>query len=48
MAIDLNLLEVLDAVLQAGSVTGAATRLSISVGATSHALDRLRAQLADQ
>jgi DNA-binding transcriptional LysR family regulator len=47
MAMDLNLLEVLDAVLQAGTVTGAAARLGISVGAASHALDRLREQLGD-
>ncbi len=45
--IDLNLLEVLHAALQAGSVTGAASRLGISVGAASHALDRLRAEMGD-
>jgi DNA-binding transcriptional LysR family regulator len=39
---DLNLLRTLDALLSAGSVTGAAERLHLSVPATSHALARLR------
>ncbi|WP_266181397.1 LysR family transcriptional regulator [Dyella humicola] len=39
---DLNLLRTLDALLTAGSVTGAAERLHLSVPATSHALARLR------
>ncbi|MFT3799930.1 MAG: LysR family transcriptional regulator [Burkholderiaceae bacterium] len=46
-SIDLNLLRVLDAVLEAGSVTGAAERLHLSVPATSHALTRLREALGD-
>jgi DNA-binding transcriptional LysR family regulator len=45
--IDLNLLLVLDAALQARSVTGAAARLGISVGAASHAIDRVREQMHD-
>lgn len=44
---DFNLLRVLDAVLSAGSVTGAAQRLHLSVPATSHALARLRDALGD-
>ncbi|MFT3819282.1 MAG: LysR family transcriptional regulator [Rubrivivax sp.] len=44
---DLNLLRVLNAVLDAGSVTGAAQRLHLSVPATSHALSRLRDALGD-
>jgi DNA-binding transcriptional LysR family regulator len=39
---DLNLLEVLDALLQEGSVTGAAGRLSLSPPAVSRSLGRLR------
>lgn len=46
-SIDLNLLRVLDAVLDAGSVTRAAERLHLSVPATSHALTRLREALGD-
>ena len=44
---DLNLLRTLDAVLAAGSVTGAAERLHLSVPATSHALARLRELVGD-
>lgn len=44
---DLNLLRVLDAVLEAGSVSGAAQRLHLSVPATSHALARLRELVGD-
>jgi DNA-binding transcriptional LysR family regulator len=44
---DLNLLRVLDAVLDAGSVTAAAERLHLSVPATSHALARLRQVAGD-
>ncbi len=44
---DLNLLRVLNAVLDAGSVTGAAERLHLSVPATSHALARLRQVTGD-
>lgn len=44
---DLNLLRTLDALLTAGSVTGAAERLHLSVPATSHALARLRELTAD-
>ncbi len=45
---DLNLLRVFDALLQTRSVTGAATRLHLSVPATSRALGRLRLALNDQ
>jgi len=45
--IDLNLMRVLDALLTAGSVTGAAERLHLSVPATSHALARLREAAGD-
>ena len=44
---DLNLLRTLDALLSAGSVTGAAERLHLSVPATSHALARLRELTGD-
>ena len=44
---DLNLLRVLDAVLDTGSVTAAAERLHLSVPATSHALARLRQAAGD-
>ncbi len=44
---DLNLLRTLDALLAAGSVTGAAERLHLSVPATSHALARLRELMGD-
>ena len=44
---DLNLLRTLEAVLAAGSVTGAAERLHLSVPATSHALARLRELIGD-
>jgi len=44
---DLNLLVTLEALLDEGSVTGAARRLSLSQSAVSAALDRLRAVFAD-
>src|SRR5262245_26208310 len=44
---DLNLLRTLEALLAAGSVTGAAERLHLSVPATSHALARLRELMGD-
>jgi DNA-binding transcriptional LysR family regulator len=44
---DLNLLRTLDALLAAGSVTGAAELLHLSVPATSHALARLRELTGD-
>ena len=44
---DLNLLRTLEALLSAGSVTGAAERLHLSVPATSHALARLRELIGD-
>ena len=44
---DLNLLRTLDALLDAGSVTGAAERLHLSVPAMSHALARLREVVGD-
>ncbi len=47
MKTDLNLLVVFDAVARAGSVTGAAVRLSLSQPAISHALNRLRDLLGD-
>ncbi len=45
--LDLNLLRVFDALLQAGSVTGAADRLNLSIPATSRALGRLRRAMQD-
>lgn len=45
--IDLNLLVVLDALLEARSVTAAAKQLGLSQSATSHALARLRALTGD-
>lgn len=44
---DLRLLGYLDALLQEGSVTGAARRVGLSTPAMSHALSRLREQLKD-
>lgn len=44
---DLGLLVALDALLQEGSVTGAARRLGLSTPATSHALARIRERLGD-
>ena len=44
---DLGLLVSLDALLQAGSVTGAARRMGLSTPAMSHALARIRARLGD-
>lgn len=44
---DLNLLIALDALLQEGNVSRAATRVGLSTPAMSHALARLRAQLGD-
>lgn len=46
-AIDLNLLVVLDALLDTGSVKQASRRLGLSPSATSHALGRLRELLDD-
>lgn len=45
--LDLNLLVVLDAILETGSVTGAAARLGLSQPAVSNAVGRLRRQLGD-
>ena len=45
--LDLNLLIALDALLQAGSVSGAAARVGRSTPAMSHALGRLRTRLED-
>lgn len=45
--LDLNLLKVFDALLEEGSVTGAASRLHLSVPATSRALGRLRRAMGD-
>ena len=45
--LDLNLLRVFDALVREGSVTGASERLQLSVPATSRALGRLRAAMAD-
>lgn len=44
---DVGLLVALDALLQEGSVTGAARRVGLSVPAMSHALARIRERLAD-
>lgn len=44
---DLNLLASLDALLQEGSVTGAARRMGLSTPAMSHALARLRERTGD-
>src|SRR3954470_18847699 len=41
-SLDLNLLTVLEAIYEVGTVSGAAERLSLSQSATSHALSRLR------
>jgi DNA-binding transcriptional LysR family regulator len=46
-ASDLGLLVALDALLQEGSVTGAARRLGLSTPAMSHALARIRERLGD-
>ena len=46
-SVDLSLLVTLDALLQEGSVTGAARRVGLSTPAMSHALARVRAQLHD-
>jgi DNA-binding transcriptional LysR family regulator len=45
--LDLNLLRVFDALMEAGSVSGAAARLHLSVPATSRALTRLRSAMND-
>ncbi len=45
--LDLNLLRVLDAMMAEGSVAGAASRLSVTPSAVSHALSRLRALFKD-
>ena len=47
-AIDLNLLVTFDAILQTGSVRGAAQRVGLSKPAVSHALKRLRALIRDE
>src|SRR3954464_8262447 len=44
---DANLLVALDALLRAGSVTGAARRMNVSPPAMSHTLARLRAAVGD-
>src|SRR4051812_49017085 len=44
---DANLLPALDALFQAGSVTGAARRLNVSPPAMSHTLARLRLAVGD-
>ncbi|MCG3174395.1 MAG: Nodulation protein D 2 [Myxococcota bacterium] len=44
---DLNLLAALDALLQEGSVTGAARRLGLSTPAMSHTLARIRSRVGD-
>ncbi|MFE4356381.1 LysR family transcriptional regulator [Kitasatospora sp. NPDC056800] len=46
-SLDLNLLVILDAVLEEGSVTGAARRLDLSAPAVSRALGRLRTAFGD-
>lgn len=46
-SMDLSLLVPLDALLQEGSVSGAARRVGLSTPAMSHALARLRARLGD-
>jgi DNA-binding transcriptional LysR family regulator len=46
-SLDLNLLATLDALLQEGSVTGAARRVGLSTPAMSHALARVRVRLGD-
>lgn len=45
--LDLNLLRVFDALMDTGSVSGAAARLHLSVPATSRALGRLRQEMDD-
>ena len=45
--LDFNLLQALDALLQEGSVRGAAERLNLTTPAMSHALSRLRSVLGD-
>jgi DNA-binding transcriptional LysR family regulator len=45
--LDLNLLKVFDALVDAGSVTGAADTLHLSIPATSRALGRLRRAMGD-
>lgn len=47
-SLDLNLLRVFDALMQNGSVTGAAEQLHLSVPATSRALSRLRRAMGDE
>lgn len=46
--VDLNLLAVLEVLVEEGSVSAAAERLSLSQSATSHALQRLRKLLNDE
>ncbi|WP_221351983.1 LysR family transcriptional regulator [Streptomyces beigongshangae] len=48
MQLDLNLMAVLDALLEEGSVTGAAERLHLSAPATSRSLGRIRRLTGDQ
>lgn len=47
-SLDLNLLRLFDALMQTGSVTGAAERLHLSTPATSRALGRLRKAMGDE
>jgi len=47
-SLDLNLLRVFDALMQTGSVTGAAEQLHLSPPATSRALSRLRRAMGDE
>ena len=46
-SVDANLVLALDALLQAGSVTGAARRMNVSPPAMSHTLSRLRSTVGD-
>ncbi|MDF6017045.1 LysR family transcriptional regulator [Streptomyces sp. JH34] len=48
MQLDLNLLTALDALLEEGSVTGAATRLHVTAPAMSRSLGRIRKATGDQ
>lgn len=48
MQLDLNLLTALDALLEEGSVTGAADRLHVTAPAMSRSLGRIRKATGDQ